>query len=145
MKDRHYKCPVCGAPVEGEKCEYCGCVIYDFALISTDQPTYLRMRLRNSADGRDYIRNPADERDYILQIKAVAVNPCVEVRQDEVQAVDICGNTVDTFIRNKTCTISVDFQAVADDKGVLFTLIDAERPYRESWRDDVGNGMEGTT
>lgn len=123
MKDRHYKCPVCGAPVEGEKCEYCRCVIYDFALISTDQPTYLRMRLRNPADGRDYIRNPADERDYILQIKAVAVNPCVEVRQDEVQ--------------DKTCTMSVDFQVVADDKGVLFTLIEAERPYRESWRDDV--------
>lgn len=135
MKDRHYKCPVCGAPVEGEKCEYCGCVIYDFALISTDQPTYLRMRLRN----------PADERDYILQIKAVAVNPCVEVRQDEVQAVDICGNTVATFTQNKTCTMSVDFQAVEDDKGVLFTLIEAERPYRESWRDDVGNGMEGAT
>lgn len=35
------------------------------------------------------------------------------------------------------CLGSVDFQAVADDKDVLFTLIDAERPYRESWRDDV--------
>ena len=127
MKDRNYKCPVCGASVEGYKCEYCGCVIYDFALIDTDQPTYLRMRIRNSGDGHDYI----------MQMKAVAVNPCIEIRYDDVQAVDLCGDEVASFRTNKTCTMSIDFQAVVDDKDVLFTLIDAERPYRESWRDDV--------
>lgn len=127
MKDKHYKCPVCGAPVDGYKCEYCGCVIYDFALIDTDHPTYLRMR----------IKNPSDGKDYIMQMKAIAVNPCVDIRCDEVQAVDLCGNAIASFRTNKTCTMSVDFQAVADDKDVLYTLIDADRPYRESWRDDI--------
>jgi hypothetical protein len=72
-----------------------------------------------------------------MQMKAVAVNPCVEIRYDDVQAVDLCGNAVASFRTNKTCAMSIDFQVVADDKDVLFTLIDAERPYRESWRDDV--------
>lgn len=130
LKDRQYKCPVCGAPVDGYKCEYCGCVIYDFALIDTDQPTYLRMR----------IKNPSDGKDYIMQMKAIAVNPCVEIRFDDVQAIDLCGNAVAGFRTNQTCTMSVDFQAVADDKDVLYTLIDADRPYRESWRDDINDG-----
>lgn len=127
LKDRRYKCPVCGAPVEGYKCEYCGCVIYDFAVIDTDQPTYLRMR----------IKNPDGGHEFIMQMKAIAVNPCVEIKFDETQAVNLMGNTVATFTTNKTCTMSVDFQAVADDKDVLFTLIDADRPYKESWRDDI--------
>ena len=128
LKDRHYKCPVCGAPVEGSKCEYCGCVIYDFAVISTGQPTYIRMK----------IENPTDRHDYIMQMKAVAVNPCVEIRCDEaLQDHDPFGNPVATIVSNKSCTMSVEFRAVADDKGDLFTLIDGDRPYRESWRDDI--------
>lgn len=127
LKDRQYKCPVCGAPVEGFKCEYCGCVIYDFAVIDTDQPTYLRIR----------INNPTDGHDYIMQMKAIAVNPCVEIKRDETQFCDMVGNCLQTFTTNQICTMSVEFQAVSDDKDVLFTLIDADRPYRESWRDDI--------
>ena len=121
---------VCGAPVDGYKCEYCGCVIYDFALIDTDQPTYLRMR----------IKNPSDGKDYIMQIKAIAVDPIVQIKYDEVEILGRFNNPVANFIQSKTCTMSVDFQAVTDEKDVLFTLIDAERPYRESWRDDVEAG-----
>ena len=130
LKDRQYKCPVCGAPVDGYKCEYCGCVIYDFAMISTDKPCYIRMRMPDVIDGKNYI----------FQIKAVAVNPIVEVKMEETHAVDLAGTNVERFVKNQTCTMSVDFQAVVDDNGALFTLIDAERPYRESWRDDVEAG-----
>ena len=127
MKDRQYKCPVCGAPVDGEKCEYCGCVIYDFATISTDKPCYIRMRMPDAIDGKNYI----------FQIKAVAVNPVVEVKMEEAHAVDLAGKSVARFVKNNTCVMSVDFHAVVDDHGALFTLIDADRPYRESWRDDI--------
>lgn len=126
MKDRQYKCPVCGAPVDGEKCEYCGCVIYDFANISTDEPRCIRLK----------IKNPSDGRQYILQMKAIAVNPNVEITFDEVDAMDLCGRSIARFVQSSTCTISVDLKAI-EDQGRLFTLIDAERPYRESWRDDV--------
>ena len=112
MLNRQYKCPVCGAPVDGYKCEYCGCIIYDFAVIDTDQPTYIRMR----------IRSPSDGKDYIMQMKAVAVNPCVEIKYDEVDAVGRFDDSrVARFIQSKTCTMSVDFQAVTDEKDVLFT------------------------
>lgn len=38
-------CPNCGAPVEGEKCAYCGTVIYDFAVIDDSKYSYIKMRL----------------------------------------------------------------------------------------------------
>ena len=38
-------CPNCGAPITGEKCEYCGTVIYDFSVIDMDKPSYIKMRL----------------------------------------------------------------------------------------------------
>ena len=127
MKDRNYKCPVCGAPVEGEKCEYCGCVIYDFATISTENPCYIRMRLPKTKDGEEFI----------LQAKVIAVNPVIELTVDEIDAVDKSGTIVERMTQNRTCNMSVDFHAVEDDDGRLFTLIDASRPYRESWRDDI--------
>lgn len=127
ISKRQYKCPVCGAPVDGEKCEYCGCVIYDFATISTESPTYIRMK----------INNPYDGKSYILQMKAIAVDPNVEITFEEINAVDLSGHSIAKFIQNRICTMSVDFHAVEDDNGSLFTLIDADRPYRESWRDDI--------
>ena len=123
---RNYKCPVCGAPVEGEKCEYCGCVIYDFANISADEPTYIRMR----------INDPVDGKKYIFQFKAIAVNPQINVSYNKVQAVDHSERCVKTFTIGRECTMSVEFRAV-EDNGVLFELIDADRPYKESWRDDL--------
>lgn len=38
-------CPNCGAPIAGSKCEYCGSVFYDWATISMDKPTFIRMNL----------------------------------------------------------------------------------------------------
>lgn len=40
-------CPHCGAPITGDKCEYCGAVFYDFSAIdiSNEKPTYLKLKL----------------------------------------------------------------------------------------------------
>lgn len=38
-------CPNCGAPIEEEVCSYCGTVIYDFATINMDKPTYIKLRI----------------------------------------------------------------------------------------------------
>ena len=125
MSDRHYRCPVCGAPVEGEKCEYCGCVIYDFANISCDEPKYIRLKLNP----------PGMDHSFILQLKAIAVNPCIEVTENLITARDNYGNVTAAFT-TRSCTVSLELQAV-EDNGVLFKTIDTNRPYRESWRDDI--------
>ena len=35
-------CPNCGAPITGERCEYCGAVFYDWATISDEAPQYIK-------------------------------------------------------------------------------------------------------
>ena len=111
MVDRQYRCPVCGAPVEGEKCEYCGCVIYDFANISTEEPRYIRMK----------VKDPWNGNTYIVQMKAIAINPSIEIEYDDYVAY---GHGYDKFrIRqSQTCKMSVELIAV-EDNGKLFELI----------------------
>lgn len=40
-----YNCPNCGAPIEAEKCPYCGTVILDFGAIQIGAPTYVKFKL----------------------------------------------------------------------------------------------------
>ena len=40
-----YNCPNCGAPIEAEKCPYCGTVLLDFAAIQIGAPTYAKFKL----------------------------------------------------------------------------------------------------
>lgn len=37
-------CPNCGAPIESEKCGYCGSIFIDFACMDTDKPFYLKIK-----------------------------------------------------------------------------------------------------
>lgn len=37
-------CPNCGAPIESEKCPYCGSVFIDFASMDMDKPFYLKIK-----------------------------------------------------------------------------------------------------
>ena len=122
MIDRQYRCPVCGAPVEGEKCEYCGCVIYDFATISTEEPRYIRL----------VTINPFTDEKMLLQMKAIAVRPNVEIQYDDCYM----SHGMSKFHSSQSCTVTVDFQAVAENDK-LFTAIPFDKPYRESWRDDI--------
>ena len=44
-------CPNCGAPIETEKCPYCGTIFLDFAAMDADQPFYMKIK----RDGKIYI------------------------------------------------------------------------------------------
>lgn len=37
-------CPNCGAPIESEKCPYCGTVFIDFATMDAKQPFYIKIK-----------------------------------------------------------------------------------------------------
>ena len=37
-------CPNCGAPIESEKCPYCGTVFIDFACVEADEPFYMKIK-----------------------------------------------------------------------------------------------------
>ena len=40
-----HNCPNCGAPIESAQCPYCGTVFYDFTVIDSDNPTYIRVNM----------------------------------------------------------------------------------------------------
>lgn len=94
-------CPNCGAPIDGEKCQYCGTVFYDFAAIDMDKPSYIKMRINGK----------------LLMFKAILTN--VEIKQE--------ANTTDyaygRFIRcaMPDMTVSAEFHVI-DDNGVLYRL-----------------------
>ena len=44
-----FNCPNCGAPVTSHKCEYCGTVIFDFAEISMDEPSWVAVDFGDGA------------------------------------------------------------------------------------------------
>lgn len=44
-------CPNCGAPIETEKCPYCGTMFLDFAAMDADHPFYMKFK----RDGKIYI------------------------------------------------------------------------------------------
>ena len=37
-------CPNCGAPIDSEKCEYCGTVFLDFAAMDADKPFFMKIK-----------------------------------------------------------------------------------------------------
>lgn len=37
-------CPNCGAPIEGDKCPYCGTEVIDLCCLDTDKPFYIKIR-----------------------------------------------------------------------------------------------------
>ena len=67
--NENLNCPNCGAPVSGEICSYCGTVIYDFATINMDKPTYIKLK----KDGNLFI------------FKALLTELSVEYRYDQME------------------------------------------------------------
>lgn len=37
-------CPNCGAPIQGEKCEYCGTIFYDLSLIDLSSSCFIKLK-----------------------------------------------------------------------------------------------------
>lgn len=122
MKQRNYKCPVCGAPLEGEKCQYCGCVVYDFANIDLDHPSYIRIRWG----------------DNILTMKARAAEAEINYNCDSCY-VAYGKNGSKLFQLHNTPTVEVDLklEAVVDGENLFTVRNIPSKGYRESWRDDI--------
>ena len=118
MVNRQYKCPVCGAPLEGDRCEYCGCVIYDFAAISTNEPRYIKLQIG----------------DRTVLTKAIAVNPCVEISTDTVDMTGENGKLY-LFTSSRHGTITLQLECI-EDEGKLFKML-VDKKYKASWEDDI--------
>ena len=87
-----HNCPNCGAPIESTQCPYCGTVFYDFTVIDSDKPTYIRMNWRGH------------------QMVFKAVMRSVEVNMSSGSLFWRGGDTMDAVI---------EFIILPDDDGVL--------------------------
>lgn len=120
INDRTIHCPCCGAPITGNECQYCGCVIYDFADIDlTGKPSYIRINT-----------------DYgIFCGKVVSTSESsINLYNDTVDAVDSIGNIMCRLNRNISCQISLKLDCVVDG-GNLFTVVPKDRPYKTALDD----------
>lgn len=94
-------CPNCGAPIDGEKCQYCGTVFYDFAAIDADKPSYIKMRING----------------HLFIFKAILTS--VEMRHDASSSFYADGRAV--CCRMPDVTVSAEFHLI-DDNGVLYQM-----------------------
>ena len=89
---KRHNCPNCGAPIEATQCPYCGTVFYDFTVIDSDKPTYIRMNWHGH------------------QMVFKAVMQSVEVNMRSGSSFWRGGNEMDAII---------EFMILPDDDGVL--------------------------
>lgn len=125
MKQRNYKCPVCGAPIEGEKCEYCGCVIYDFANINLEGSSYVRFKVNGM----------------YITMKVIAINPSIELHSDQISITSGADDIIKRFCTSKTATVNLQLQAI-EENGELFRVMKPEKWYKASYEDDINDNGE---
>ena len=95
-------CPKCGAPINGNRCEYCGSIFYDFVNIQSGAPTYIRMKIMGS-----------------LHIFRAVVED-VEINQDNGGTSLYADNDNYTiYMEPEMPEITLRMRAVPDDKGVI--------------------------
>lgn len=95
-------CPNCGAPIDGEKCQYCGTVFYDFAAINIDKPSYIKMRLNGE----------------LIMFKAILTN--VEIRHEAPPSAFYADGRI-VRCGMPDVTVSAEFRLI-DDNGVLYQI-----------------------
>ena len=79
-KEELLNCPNCGAPISGDRCEYCGTQFIDCTTIRRDKPFYLKF-------------SPDDEHTVIC--KVFLENLTVNFEQSDF----CCGRDIDGVIR----------------------------------------------
>lgn len=93
-------CPKCGAPIDGDKCGYCGAIFYDFVNIQSGTPTYIRMKIMG-----------------VLHIFRAVVED-VEINQDN-DGTSLYTDNYLVYTEPKMPEITLKMRAVSDDKGVI--------------------------
>ena len=44
VMEKTTNCPNCGAPIDGDKCPYCGTEVIDLCCLDTDKPFFIKIR-----------------------------------------------------------------------------------------------------
>lgn len=107
---RRYNCPNCGAGITGERCEFCGTVIYDFAAIQLGKPSYVKIM----------------HNDAIYMFRMIVDD--FSIRQ-EVQTADVpdaLGCVLRIAPTNYFMNLSFNAHCVSMDTGALMTVIKME-------------------
>ena len=103
--DRKYNCPNCGAPISSTECPYCGTVFYDFTVIDSTRPTYIRM-------------NHNDQ-----QIVFKALMKEAEIRIHSGDHVLFADNEP-FYFNEPSMSASIEFDILPDDDGVIMKRIE---------------------
>ena len=83
-------CPNCGAPIETEKCPYCGTMFLDFAAMDADQPFYMKVK--------------QDGKIHILKVKMTSM----ELKAEHDNAYDMFGSRLLTLRPISSLTLDFD-------------------------------------
>ena len=83
-------CPNCGAPIETEKCPYCGTMFIDFATMDADKPLYMKVK--------------KDGKIYILKVKMTSM----ELRIEPNDIYDTFGSRLLRFEPIRSLTLDFD-------------------------------------
>lgn len=107
---RRYNCPNCGAGITGERCEFCGTVIYDFAAIQLGKPSYVKI-----------IHNGV-----ICMFRMIVDDLTVHHETHTVDVPDVSGCVRLAFVDSYSVNVSLDAHCVPMDTGALMTVIKTE-------------------
>lgn len=102
---RGKNCPNCGAPYDASlnKCPYCDTSYYDLSALdlTAREPFYLK--IKTEIDGQPC---------YITQLVRYKPDMSIEISSETDDIYDVFGNSIRTFIRNRTMTTNISFEAV---------------------------------
>ena len=102
---KRYNCPNCGAPIESTQCPYCGTVFYDFTVIDSTEPTYIRMNY----NGKQIVF-----KGLMKEAEIRMNNPVFFVDNEPF------------YVYEPSMSASIEFDILPDDAGVLMKQIELE-------------------
>lgn len=99
-------CPNCAAPydIELNKCPYCGTSYYDLSALdlTAREPFYLKIKTEMNG-------MPC----YITQLVRPKADMSIDFSSDTVDAYDILGSRICSYVKSNTMTTNISFEAVA--------------------------------
>lgn len=99
--ERH-NCPNCGAPIQSTQCPYCGTVFYDFTVLDSDKPTYIRMNWHGNQ----------------MVFRAIMRSAEIEIHSYDPISYYV-DNKMAMIHTHKEATASIEFMILEDDDGIL--------------------------
>lgn len=107
---RRYNCPNCGAGITGERCEFCGTVIYDFAAIQLGKPSYVKIM----------------HNDTLCIFRMIVDDLSMRHEAQTADVPDALGSVVLSIPTSYCLDVSLNAHCVPMDTGALMTVIKME-------------------